>query len=136
MCSKQEKEKRLRQEAIDLDGDEDEPPAPKRARTGPAATGGSGTSGAGGAASTADAGSSPGLHAVAGLAKLVHTLNASVERAALQWCLANDVDDTRQIVCAGEATMDAFIAATGVKLGGVKETILRANLKQLAAEVV
>ena len=129
-CSKQEKEKRLRQEAIDLD--EDEPPAPKRARTGPAATCGS----AGGASSAADAGSSPGLRTVAGLADLVHTLNASVERAALQWCIANDVDDTRQIVRAGEATIDQFVAATGVKSGGVKETILRANLKRLAAEVM
>ena len=59
------------------------------------------------------------------------TLHASVEQAALKWCLANDVDDARQIPAAGDATIEEFVLATGVKAGGVKDKILRGRLAAL-----
>ena len=76
-----------------------------------------------------------GVLLVLGLAELVDTLHASVAQSALRWCGQNDVDDTRQIVLGGDDTVAAFLLATGVKAGGVKEKILRGRLKLLGAAI-
>ena len=115
--SRQEKDAELRKRAIDLEAES--PADGKRAKADAQPS----TSAAATAASTID------LAGVLGLSALLEHLSDAVQRAALAWCVENEVTAV-VLICEAEAE-DAFVDALPIKPTSIPAITLRKRLAKL-----
>jgi len=141
--TREERDAEGRKRAINLDTD-DQPAAPKAARTESAAASSAARSSSAAPSSSAAAAipppaasltsasstsSVPGLDQIHGLATLMAGLPSYIQAAGVKWCEDNEADSTAMIV---EAELDdAFVAALSLKPGGARELVTRKRLAAL-----